>query len=649
MSFTKVSVAGIGTTGTITLTNVSVAGVITATDATFSGNVSVGGTLTYEDVTNVDSVGLVTARSGILVTGGGGINLSGGAGVVTATAYRVGTATTLDASGLSVSAGVVTATTYRVGTATTLDASGLSVSAGVVTTTTLRIGGGSAAAPSITPTGDTDTGIFFPSADTIAIAEGGAEAARIDSSGRLLLGTSTSQGKWNNSSGDDHLLQVESTNSAFSQSWISHSTSSTAGVQLDIGRSRGTSNGSTTLVNDGDLLGHLCFQGADGSEFVRAALIQAHVDGTPGSNDMPGRLTFSTTADGASSPTERARIDSSGRLLVGTSSYSGNARAVFQGHSLGASQPGLIWIRRDETLSGAASGADLGIISFGDSSGGEFAQIIAEADGGVGSSDYPGRLVFSTTADGQGSPTERMRLDSSGNLQINSTDSSAFAKLVVKGVGAASNSIAYFNAENVTAASSGLYAFMSNTSAHPTGSVTYAVNGQVSAASGRPMGGVLGIEQNNQYGILGYYSGSQAWGGYFNGSVYATGTYQGSDARLKNVIEEIEPVGVLNKLDSIRSIRYTWKENSTQYITGQTKTEIGFLAQEVQEHFPEVVTEVNCSVCITEQEKDSLNYELGATYGVDYAKMVPVLLSALKEAKGRIEALEAKVAALESA
>ena len=39
-------------------------------DATFSGNVSIGGTLTYEDVKNVDAVGLITARSGIRVTGG---------------------------------------------------------------------------------------------------------------------------------------------------------------------------------------------------------------------------------------------------------------------------------------------------------------------------------------------------------------------------------------------------------------------------------------------------------------------------------------------------------------------------------------------------------------------------------------------------
>jgi len=50
---------------------------------------------------------------------------------------------------------------------------------------------GSASAPSIYPTGDTNTGIFFPAADTIAFAEGGAEAARIDSSGYLLINRTT--------------------------------------------------------------------------------------------------------------------------------------------------------------------------------------------------------------------------------------------------------------------------------------------------------------------------------------------------------------------------------------------------------------------------------------------------------------------------
>ena len=76
---------GINTTGTSHFTNMNISGPTVASDihagiATFTGNVSVAGTLTYEDVKNVDSVGLITARSGIEATG-----------IVTA---RVGTALT---------------------------------------------------------------------------------------------------------------------------------------------------------------------------------------------------------------------------------------------------------------------------------------------------------------------------------------------------------------------------------------------------------------------------------------------------------------------------------------------------------------------------------------------------------------------------
>ena len=66
------------------------------TGAVITGNVSVGGTLTYEHVTNVDSVGVITARDGIKVTGGD---------------VQVGTATTIDNSGVNVT-GVVTATSF---------------------------------------------------------------------------------------------------------------------------------------------------------------------------------------------------------------------------------------------------------------------------------------------------------------------------------------------------------------------------------------------------------------------------------------------------------------------------------------------------------------------------------------------------------
>ena len=88
-------------TGAPTLGNgVVVTGVVTATTGAFSGNVSIGGTLTYEDVTNIDAVGIVTARTGIEVTAGG-VNVTAGGVNVTA---GVGTF----AGGVNVTAGVGT-------------------------------------------------------------------------------------------------------------------------------------------------------------------------------------------------------------------------------------------------------------------------------------------------------------------------------------------------------------------------------------------------------------------------------------------------------------------------------------------------------------------------------------------------------------
>ena len=85
MAFTKITAAGIGSTETVTLDGLSV-----INNGSFGGNLTVGGVLTYEDVTNVDSVGLITARNGIVV--GSGITLSKDGdgfftGVVTATTF----------------------------------------------------------------------------------------------------------------------------------------------------------------------------------------------------------------------------------------------------------------------------------------------------------------------------------------------------------------------------------------------------------------------------------------------------------------------------------------------------------------------------------------------------------------------------------
>jgi hypothetical protein len=105
--------------------------------------------------------------------------------------------------------------------------------------------------------------------------------------------------------------------------------------QLVVGRQNGTTNGANNIVSNGDPLGTIVFSGADGTGLVRAAAINAAVDGTPGTNDMPGRLTFSTTADGSATPTERMRIASTGALGLSGANY-GTAGQVLASSGSGA-------------------------------------------------------------------------------------------------------------------------------------------------------------------------------------------------------------------------------------------------------------------------------------------------------------------------
>jgi hypothetical protein len=145
---------------------------------------------------------------------------------------------------------------------------------------------------------------------------GNLTAATIDSSGRLLVGTSSARSNFFNTTNIAPTFQLEEagTNTGFA-SFVSNR-NDTGGSALLFGKTRGTTVGSNTIVSSGDDVGAIFFSGADGSELVNAASIGAQVDGTPGANDMPGRLVFSTTADGASSPTERLRITSAGVLQV---------------------------------------------------------------------------------------------------------------------------------------------------------------------------------------------------------------------------------------------------------------------------------------------------------------------------------------------
>ena len=83
-------------------------------------------------------------------------------------------------------------------------------------------------------------------------------------------------------------------------------------AEIIFAKHRASTVGGTSAAQNNDRLGGISFNGSDGTNFQPAAFIEAEVDGTPGTDDMPGRLVFCTTADGEKVPTERVRIYQNG-------------------------------------------------------------------------------------------------------------------------------------------------------------------------------------------------------------------------------------------------------------------------------------------------------------------------------------------------
>jgi hypothetical protein len=151
--------------------------------------------------------------------------------------------------------------------------------------------------------------VYAHSDNSLQFGANAGEAFRVDSSKRLLVGTSTARVNYYNSAGIGSNFQVVGSTHAESSIILHNQAANEQGAYFHIGKSRGTAY---QVVNDNDPLGVISFQGADGSTMRDGGGIGAYVDGAPGASDLPTRLVFSTTADGAASPTERMRISSDG-------------------------------------------------------------------------------------------------------------------------------------------------------------------------------------------------------------------------------------------------------------------------------------------------------------------------------------------------
>ena len=153
----------------------------------------------------------------------------------------------------------------------------------------------------------------------IKFLQGFNERLRIDSSGRLLIGHSSHLSV----AGVEAHLQVLGTGSDDSSIMLSRTSNDIHPAFLCFVKSRATIIGDVNSVASGDSLGKILFFGADGTDDdTVGAEIGVFVDGTPGANDMPSRIVFKTTADGANSPSTPAAmtVNSSQNVGVGTES-----------------------------------------------------------------------------------------------------------------------------------------------------------------------------------------------------------------------------------------------------------------------------------------------------------------------------------------
>ena len=184
-------------------------------------------------------------------------------------------------------------------------------------------------------------------------------------------------------------------------------------------------------------------------------------------------------------------------------------------------------------------------------------------------------------------------------------------------------------------------AYPSGTSAGAMNKNAYGVYGTASASNAFSYGvcGVVRPIVTKGAGVYGSNDGttqmaSGRYAGYFqgqtkvNGSFYATTVTQTSDARLKSDVEDIE-LYTLKKINALRPIQFTWKhEDDTlnEHLSEDLDYErkhYGFLAQEVQKLYPELV------------------YEDGEGYlGINYTELIPILIQAVQELSDKVESLQ---------
>jgi hypothetical protein len=547
--------------------------------------------------------------------------------------------------------GIIGANTAAAGSFTTLAAS-----------SPASFAAGTAALPAITRTGDTNTGIFFPAADTIAFSEGGAESMRIDSSGNVGIGTAA----FSLSAAGRGLLEINGS----TDSIIGFKYGGTVAGYIQASASALNVNSSSTQP--------LYFTAGGTTQFVA----------------------FQTNS------AERMRIDSSGNVGIGTTSPTlplniGTstlpAGVTIAGQMISsdvAAAAPLLSIRRSAasgnpifaqfTSSGTAASPTavalnrgLGRNDWWGFDGTNYinaAAITCAADGAVSTGVVPGRMVFHTSA--TNTPVERMRIDSAGNVGIGTSTPGAALHVAgaitgsPTGNGALLGIDGNYGVMHLNGSSGGYIDFSTSgtdfkgriiydnttnfmsfytntaeamrintsgkvfmgTTTNPTANADGILN--LLSATGDGINIKHTVDGNNTINIwqtgttnfsaiVFYKSNTQVQVGDIVCSTFGTTYNTTSDYRLK---ENVRPLsGALNRIMQLEPSEWNWKADGSQGV--------GFIAHKVQEIRPQAVTGT----------KDAVNAKGKPVYqGMDASYLIADLTAAIQELKAEIDLLKGK-------
>jgi hypothetical protein len=365
---------------------------------------------------------------------------------------------------------------------------------------TLKLNGTNSEAAPAYAGDDADTGLQCGT-NELKLVTGGTARATVDSSGRLLVGTTT-----------------ELSSSSPSIQLVDNST-----AVLALGRD-------DSSISAGNALGTIEIYGNDGGSYQMCASIAAQADGDHANDDKPTRLVFNTTADGASSPTERLRITSGGKVQVtGT-----------RGGSLQPSDNDTLELFTSASNANANTGCGLTFYN-NDGNGAEIGGTIQVAKENGSINNTAGYMRFSTRANNS-DPAERMRITSGGHILANTTS--------VLDLGSGTTSGINLNVNNIIVAS-------------------------------RSSGECLSLQRTNSNGNIALFFKGTSSVGSIGVSNSSTSFNTSSDYRLKENVVDLS--------DAITRVKQLAPKRFNFIVDAETTVD-GFLAHEAQTVVPEAVT-----------------------------------------------------------